>query len=193
MNKYNQKYLVVFDGIKKLETSDYLRAAQIFMSWFLPAFLFVLWSASFFPQNEFYSDSIEEGKAPVFWNLIGSLGLFMFGICLLFPRCKFLATSANRVLLNAFATGCLTLGLIIGQLVFLPYNTLSLWQLGVFGSGSLLLTTIAVGLNFFLFYVAFLLSGKNNLLENMAVLPFHRRFIWSASVVTVVTYTFLNA
>lgn len=52
-------------------------ALLIFFCWSIPAFIFVIWTNVFYPENEFYQSAIREGIGPNLWNAIGSFGLFM--------------------------------------------------------------------------------------------------------------------
>ncbi|MDV2362419.1 hypothetical protein [Vibrio cholerae] len=190
MKQYIHNQLQYFDGTEFSPVAeDYLKAVLSFASWFVPALLFVLWSINYFPETEFFSKAINEGKAPNFWNLIGSLGLFLFGICLAFPNNKTLILISTKVLLNAYAIGNLTLGLVTGQLLFLPFNTLPWWQVGLFSGG----VSIALGLNLLIWYVAFLVSKRSAFLAKVSKLSFGARSFLSLITVTVVIYTFTNA
>ena len=58
------------------ETQHLSEALTIFFSWSVPAFLFVWWSSTYFPEVQFYKDAIDEGLGPHLWQVVGSFGLF---------------------------------------------------------------------------------------------------------------------
>ncbi|WP_194435172.1 hypothetical protein [Vibrio fluminensis] len=177
----------------KPKDEDYVKALISFFSWFLPAFLFVLWSSYCYPESEFYSKAINEGKAPNFWNLIGSLGVLLFGACLLLPKTRGISYVTNRVLLNTYSVGCLTLGLVVGQLFFLPYDTLTWWQAGLFGSGVVVSLFFVICFNLIVWYLAFLTSRYSQFLDKMATLSVFYRLPISLTVMSLMVYLLLNA
>ncbi|EGQ8517832.1 hypothetical protein [Vibrio parahaemolyticus] len=177
----------------KPKREDYIKALISFLSWFLPAFLFVLWSSAYYPESEFYSKAADEGKAPNFWNLIGSLGVLLFGVCLLFPKAGVISYATNKVLLNTYSVGCLTLGLVVGQLFFLPYDTLTWWQAGLFGSGVVVSLFVVICFNLIVWYLAFLTSRCSQFLDKLATLSVFYRLPISLGILSLIVYLLLNA
>lgn len=122
------------------ERSDFIpneslkEAFTIFFAWALPAFLFVLWANTFYPEVEFYQAAINEGIGPNLWNSIGSFGLFAFGVAVIFSKFSTAALVAKQILSSTYAIGCLTFGLLVGQwCVLLSMEGMVWWQRGWFG------------------------------------------------------------
>ncbi|NAX24946.1 hypothetical protein CAG64_05540 [Vibrio sp. V38_P2S17PM301] len=170
-----------------------LSAIGTFASWFIPAFLFVLWASHYFPEHEFYKKTIDEGKAPNFWNAIAVLGLFLACLVLMFPRFDFLKSCAISVLNNTYSIGCLTLGLLLGQWFFLPWEALIWWQQGLFAGGSLFLVVIALIINFWVWYIAYLLSEQSSFLEKFMQMKIWQRVVIALFFVSVVILVGINA
>lgn len=65
------------------------------------------------------------------------LGLVLFGLAVLFPNIKFIATGAYQVLINTYGMGGLAIGLLIGKIgAQLPssLSKLELWKAWLAGT-----------------------------------------------------------
>lgn len=134
----------------------------IFCMWAVPAFTFVLWANTYYPEVEFYKSAITEGIGPNLWNAIGSFGLFAFGIAVIFSSFKIPSIIAKQILSNTYAIGCLTFGLLVGQWCLLPFSQLDWWQQGLFGVTSVFLLFIVFVYNFIVWYLSFLILNTQH-------------------------------
>ncbi|KVP09144.1 hypothetical protein WJ84_26285 [Burkholderia ubonensis] len=88
------------------------------------------------------------------------LGLVLFGLAVLFPKIKFIATGAYQVLINTYGMGGLAIGLLIGKIgAQLPssLSKLELWRAWLAGTGIALLMFELFVLNFSLWCFASLM------------------------------------
>jgi hypothetical protein len=170
-----------------------LSAIGTFVSWFIPAFLFVLFVSHYFPDHEFYAKAIDEGKAPNFWNAIATLGLFLSCVVLMLPHVGFLKYCAISVLNNCYAIGCLTLGLLLGQWFFLPWETLTWWQQGLYAGGSFFFMAIAFIINFCVWYIAYLLSEQSSFLDKFMQMKKWQRALVSLFFLSIIILVSKNA
>lgn len=144
---------------KDFHSKDHLlEGIRIFLSWAIPAFIFVAWVNRFEPENVFYQKAITEGIGPNLWNVMGSFGCIAFGVSLFFPSCKKLTLIGRHILSNTYSMGCLTFGLLFGQWCYIPLDNLVWWQQGLFGIVSVLLLGVVVALNYLIWYLYFLLQ-----------------------------------
>jgi hypothetical protein len=100
--------------------------------------------------------AISEGIGPHLWNVVGTLGLVLVGFFLLFPRSQFIARSAHQVLINTYAIGGLSFGLLFGQLstaLASAAANVALWKAWLMGAGGVFLAFQALALNFSLWYL----------------------------------------
>ena len=107
--------------------------------------------------------AISEGIGPHLWNVIGTLGLVLFGLALLFPRVHFIARSAHQVLINTFAIGGLSFGLLFGQLATALVSAtanIATWKAWLIGAGGLFLAIQVLALNFSLWYFSQLMASR---------------------------------
>lgn len=136
-------------------------AAAIFFGWAIPAFLgvmFTRWLGNC-RSVEYLDAAISEGIGPHLWNVVGSIGATLFGLFLILPTQRWLAKAANNVLVNTYAIGALTFGLLFGQW-FYAFQTANLerWQAwaNALGFGFLFLDVLV--LNFSVWYLGYLSS-----------------------------------
>lgn len=147
----------------------------IFLWWSVPAFLFVVLSSIFHENlpSQYFEAAISEGIGPHFWNVIGTMGLFLFGLLLLFPRSKILATGAHQALISTFVTGGLAWGLMFGGFASDLHRistTIETWRVWVTSIGGLLLSLQVVFLNLALWYLGNLAKpsiGRNGFLHGV--------------------------
>jgi hypothetical protein len=134
-------------------------AAVIFMAWALPAVLtvtFTNWRGRY-TSVKYLNAAISEGIGPHLWNVVGAVGIALFGLFILVPRSKWLALAANNVLVNTYAIGALTFGILFGQWAnaFATAN-LDRWQAWANGVGFGFLFTSVITLNFIVWYLGYL-------------------------------------
>ncbi|WP_444927710.1 hypothetical protein ACJJI4_08310 [Microbulbifer sp. TRSA002] len=146
---------------------DSIRGAIIiFLAWTVPAFLFVLWANRYYPEVEFYQAAINEAIGPNLWNAIGAFGFLSFSVAAMFPQFSTPSLVSRQILINTYAIGCLTFGILLGQwFTFLSTDDLVWWQRGLFGITSGFLLVIVLFLNLLVWYLGFLLtsdSGKKS-------------------------------
>jgi len=158
----------------------------IFLWWSVPAGLFVYGAREFkeYLPHAYFEAAISEGIGPRLWNVLGSLGLVLFGLLLLFPRSKFLGKSAHHVLSNTFAIGGLTFGLAMGRLIFGLANesiNMEAWRLWLAGAGTFVLVVQVIFLKFSLWVMGCLAkpdqNGERTLLWNVQKVRLPLRFV----------------
>lgn len=134
-------------------------ALVIYFAWATPAALVVSltrWRGRF-TSVKYLDSAIAEGIGPHLWNVVGTLGIVLFGLFILQPRSRWIAVAANNVLINTYAIGALTFGLLFGQWsnAFASAN-LQRWQIWANGAGFGFLFSMVLVLNFSLWYLSFL-------------------------------------
>lgn len=158
-------------------------AFTIFFAWALPAFLFVLWANTFYPEVKFYQAAISEGIGPNLWNAIGSFGLFAFGMAVMFSKFSTPALVAKQILTNTYAIGCLTFGLLVGQwCVLLSIEELVWWQRGLFGITSGFLLVVVFLYNLAVWYLSFLVQNEPGRKSDFLVKLEHMHWVWRAAI-----------
>ncbi|WP_157636707.1 hypothetical protein [Burkholderia ubonensis] len=132
--------------------------------WAAPATVAVLFITYFRNQlpASYLEAAISDGIGPHIWNVVGMLGLVLFGLAVLFPKIKFIATGAYQVLINTYGMGGLAIGLLIGKIgAQLPssLSKLELWKAWLAGTGIALLMLELFVLNFSLWCFASLVRS----------------------------------
>lgn len=139
----------------------------VFLCWALPAIALALvvdHYSSYLPQN-YLKAAISEGIGPHLWNVIAIAGLSLVGLAFLFPRSRIVTRSAYQVLINTYAIGGLTFGLLIGQvpkMLFFDSDQVEILELWLTGTGYLILILQALMLNFSLWYLGNLMIRKDD-------------------------------
>ena len=132
--------------------------------WAAPATVAVLFITHFknrLPAS-YLEAAISDGIGPHIWNVVGVLGLALFGLAVLFPKIEFIATGAYQVLINTYGMGGLAIGLLIGKIgAQLPssLSKLELWKAWLAGTGIGLLMLELFVLNFSLWCFASLMRS----------------------------------
>jgi len=163
MKAYLQEQLKSFDRGALWSNEAASEGVKVVAGWAIPAFFFVLLVshlASYRPVS-YLEKAVAEGIGPHLWNVIGTLGLVLVAISLLLPGSRFLAKSAYQVLINTYAIGGLSFGLLFGQLAaaVATSNTES-WLKWVVGLGGLALAVQVLFLNFSLWYLGHLMASR---------------------------------
>lgn len=168
MNKienYLSTQLEPFDRTVLWSPRVWKEGALVMLWWSLPSFL-IVWLCSQhreYVPSKYIEAAISEGIGPHLWNVVGALGLLLVGFALLFPRSGFIARSAYQVLINAYAIGGLSLGLLSGQfataMVSATDDVVS-WKKWLIGAGWCFLVIQALVLNFSLWYLAHLMDSR---------------------------------
>lgn len=171
--------------------------AIIFFAWAIPAFIFVLWANTFYPDTEFYKAAINEGIGPNLWNAIGSFGVFSFGVAMMLSPFHIPSIITIKILSNTYAIGCLTFGLLVGQWCLLPFEELVWWQQGLFGVTSVLLLLVVLIYNFIVWYLSFLIQNtpekKSNFLIKLEQMHLIWRVLFGLFISAIALLVFLNA
>lgn len=141
--------------------------AWVVFWWAIPAFALVLLVANYkeYLPSVYLEAAISEGIGPHLWNVIGTLGLVLVGVALIFPRSKFIAKSAHQILINTYAIGGLSFGLLSGQLAAaLPtaWAKVATWKAWLIGAGGIFLVLQVLLLNFSLWYLGHLMASREN-------------------------------
>ncbi len=161
INKEFQEYIIsqlspTKNGLR-LKREEFLEGITIFLYWSIPSFFFALLQKienHNFPSL-YIKSAVEEGIGPHIWNIFGSIGLVFFGLTIIAPRFKFFRISASQILLNTYAMGSLSIGLMTGNLsIIFDSSRIDFWnEIFLKISFFLLLTTI-VTINFATWYCA---------------------------------------
>lgn len=163
---YFQAQLQPFDR-KTLWSPKILKESLVVLWWAVPAFVLVLMVDRYpkYLPSTYLDKAISEGIGPHLWNVIGTLGLFLVGLALLFPRSKFIAKSAHQVLINTYAMGGLSFGLVTGQLIteFVPASeNIETWKAWLLGTEALFLVCQIILLNLSLWYLGHLMASREH-------------------------------
>ena len=146
------------------------KAAAIFLGWAIPAFLGVMFTRwlGHCTSVEYLDAAISEGIGPHLWSVVGAIGVVLFSSFLLLPRKRWLARAANNVLVNTYAMGALTFGLLFGQWLY-KFQTANLvrWKAwaNAIGFGFLFIDVFV--LNFSVWYLGYL-SAPNRMCTGFA-------------------------
>ena len=118
LREYLRTQLQPFDRAALWSSSVAKEGALVVFLWAAPSFLIVWLVASYrkFVPSAYLEAAISEGIGPHLWNVVGTLGLALVGLALVFPRSRLIARSAYHVLINTYAIGGLSFGLLFGQL-----------------------------------------------------------------------------
>ncbi len=150
--------------ISKLQRGDFspapgLREAiRTFIWWVIPAMALVeytMW-CSRVGGAEHLAAAIEEGIGVNLWNVMGSIGIALLGLLIIAPGSRFASDASKNVLMNTYAIGCLSLGLLMGQGEYAVRTSWGVdeefgWETG----GLLHRMLMAVGINAFVWYIGF--------------------------------------
>lgn len=116
LREYLRAQLQQFDRTALWSSHIAKEGALIVFWWAAPAFLIVWFVARYreYVPSAYFEAAISEGIGPHLWNVVGTLGLLLVGLALLFPGSRFIARSAYQVLINTYAIGGLSFGLLFG-------------------------------------------------------------------------------
>lgn len=165
IRKYLLKQLQPFDKTALWHPNVVKESLLPLLGWASPAFLIVCLVARYREHvpSAYLEAAISEGIGPHLWNVVGTLGLVLVGFALLFPRSRFIAKSAYQVLINTYAIGGLSFGLLFGQLATAlssAATNVALWKAWLMGAGSIFLAVQALSLNFSLWYLGHLMASR---------------------------------
>ncbi|MEW8394249.1 MAG: hypothetical protein AB2651_20930 [Candidatus Thiodiazotropha sp.] len=172
-------------------------ALLIFCCWSISAFFFVVWANTYYPENAFYQSAIREGIGPNLWNAIGSFGFFAFGVAIIFSQYSLPSRIARQILINTYAIGCLSFGLLLGQWWTLLVNPeLIWWRRGLFGVTSGLLLAVIFLYNLAIWYLYYLLKNdsekKSTFLEKLESMHVMWRFFIGLFFLISITILFFT-
>ncbi|MGX9463610.1 hypothetical protein ACWXWU_20730 [Shewanella sp. A14] len=161
--------------------SKWKDAISVFFYWALPAFLTVLLVHKLAESRtvEYYQAAISQGIGPVLWNFIAVFGCAMFGVSFIFNKVKLFSNIAQQLLVNVYAIGSLTFGLLFGQLCVLTpalREQVEVWKLFfIFPLTSLLLLFILLQ-NFLMWYLSNLIRWDGSFISKLSLVSFLGRF-----------------
>jgi len=165
LKSYLQSQLQPFDR-KALWSPQILKEGGLVVFWWaVPAFV-IVWLVNNFHEHlpsAYLEEAISQGIGPHLWNVIGTLALVLVGFAFLFPRSQLIAKSARQVLINTYAIGGLSLGLLFGQLttaLAAASDNIAAWKAWLLGAGSTFLFIQVLFLNFALWYLGHLMSSR---------------------------------
>lgn len=141
------------------------KGALVIFSWATPSVL-IVWLVARYRKHvpsAYLEAAISEGIGPHLWNVVGTLGLVLVGFALLFPRSRFIARSAYQVLINTYAIGGLSFGLLFGQLATALTSAaanVASWKAWFMGAGGFFLAVQALTFNFSLWYLGHFMASR---------------------------------
>jgi hypothetical protein len=160
---YVLEQLALFDRTALWSSKVAKEGVLVAFWWAVPAF-FLVCSVEKFHQklpSTYLEAAISEGIGPHLWNVIGTLGLVLVGFALLFPKSKYVAKCAHQVLINTYAIGGLSFGLLFGQLATsIASANIEQWKLWLLGVGGVFLAIQLLLLNFSLWYLGHLMVSR---------------------------------
>ncbi|MDN2696863.1 hypothetical protein O0882_11075 [Janthinobacterium sp. SUN073] len=138
-----------------LKREEFLEGMTLFLYWSIPSFFFALLQkieGHNFPSL-YIKSAVEEGIGPHIWNIFGSIGLVFFGLTIIAPKFKFFRISASQILLNTYAMGALSIGLMIGNLLIIfESSRFDLWNEILLKISFFLSFTTIIIINFAIWY-----------------------------------------
>ncbi|WP_155774593.1 hypothetical protein [Burkholderia stagnalis] len=182
---YIKEQLTPFERSTVWSPLVFVEGVTIVFWWAAPAMIAV-WLITYFRKHlpfNYLNAAISDGIGPHLWNVVGMLGLALFGLAVLIPRCKFIANSAYQVLINTYAMGGLAIGLLIGQITArLPsaLSKLELWKAWLTGTGIAFVMLELFALNFSLWCLASLMrtaAGHDGFLRRVERIDLRLRFL----------------
>jgi len=165
LREYLRTQLQPFDRAALWSSHVAKEGALVVFWWAAPSFL-IVWLVADYREHvpsAYLEAAISEGIGPHLWNVIGTLGLVLVGFALLFPRSRFIARSAYQVLINTYAIGGLSFGLLFGQLATTLASAtanVAAWKAWLMGAGSVFLAVQTLTLNFSLWYLGHLMASR---------------------------------
>lgn len=180
---YLRSEFSTFERDDLFQISSWRRALKIFSWWAIPAMFFVLGVENYASDVEFFNDAMREGIGPNLWNLMGALGLVVFALAIVFPNMSTLASYANQVFESTFAVGCLTLGLLIGQYVFLvAQEGMVWWERGLFGVFGGWLLLLVFTLNCVIWFLSSLTKQQDKVKNRFLVKVEKKHWLWRSTI-----------
>jgi len=172
-------------------------AWSIFGAWAIPSFLFVYCVETYRPENEYFIKAIDQAIGPNLWNVIGSFGLCLFGMAIIFSNIETIAKVTNKILFGTYSIGALTLGVLTGQWLFVANKSeLIWWQVGIFDIKSAIFLVILLALNCFIWYLTFLLKtdtgNKSTPLTKLENMNLSWRVSTGLGIIVLIIYGFLT-
>lgn len=167
LRTYLQAQLQPFDR-RALWSPQILKEGRVVMFWWaMPAFVMVCLVDRYreYLPSTYLEAAISEGIGPHLWDVIGTLALVLVGLAFLFPRSRLIAKSAHQVLINTYAIGGLTFGLLLGQLATALVSAsanVAAWKAWLMGVGGAFLAIQALLLNFSLWYLGHLMASREH-------------------------------
>lgn len=113
---------------------------------------------------KYFTQAADEGIGPHLWNVVGGIGIIMFGLVLLFPSFRFLRRATYEVLKCSFGMGVLSFGLLLGRMLFAigPSTFIKEWQVWAFGISLTFLLMVVVVLTFAVYFFGNLIYNENS-------------------------------
>lgn len=170
-----------FENLLFLDKKEVKKSIFISIIWIFIAFLIACISKfkSDYLPDEYLGNAVIEGIGPHFWNIIVMAGLFLIGLFFLFPKFMFFQKSAHKTLAGAYNSGLMSLGLLIGELIFsFPsiFPIFETWRVALIFILLTFLLLLVYVLVYFTFYLSRLLISTE-IIEKISKMDFCLRFI----------------
>lgn len=151
-----------FDINDLFSKNDFKNEVVYFFLWFTFSASFVIWSNTYYPDVVSYQEAIQEGMiSSNLWSALGSMGFFVAGMAIAFSKFTKLRKSAKALLDSSYSVGCLSLGLMAGQVfVLVKTDGLIWWQTTIYATVISISLTILIGVNFMIRLFGYLIQNK---------------------------------
>ena len=65
----------------------------------------------------YFTEAINQGIGPVLWNVMGVIGILVGALSFMMPRVKYFSKMSQQILINTYAVGSFSFGLLAGRAV----------------------------------------------------------------------------
>ncbi|VVE84324.1 hypothetical protein [Pandoraea sputorum] len=96
-----------------------IQGGRVGLAWAVLSFLAVCGIACFGEHlpSQYLNDAVSQGIGPTLWNVVGVLGMALFGFGVMFPEVRWVTNAAREVLVSTYGIGSLMFGLLAGLLL----------------------------------------------------------------------------
>lgn len=179
---YLGKQLGIFNKSDFAIGRDWKGAVSTFLYWAVPAFLTVYFVDMLGEVRsvEYYNKAISQGIGPILWNFIAVMGFAMFGVAFIFNKIRLFSAVAHQLLINVYAIGALTFGLLLGQFIVLAPElkvNIATWKLFFIFPITAFSFVFILFLNAVIWYISHLSRANSPFMERLSSLNFFIRLV----------------
>lgn len=163
------------------------KGVKVLAYWFVPSSVAVMLTARYgaILPSQYLNAAFNEGIGPHLWNVIGTMGLVLTAFAILVPTLKWPARWAASILMNTYAIGGLSFGILAGQFVSaIASSNIELWRTSLIGVTGFILLANAILLNFATWLLGGLVSRDSRLefMSKIADVDFRLRFLVALTI-----------